>query len=71
MQMYEFKVELKEQLLEGRTITYVANKVGISRDRLNRILNARVITKKLTAYCIVKACDKDAEIDDYFVRKEK
>lgn len=71
MQMYEFKLELKEQLLDGRTISYLANKIGITRGRLIRILNKQVVCKKLTAYCIVKACDKDAEINDYFIRKEK
>ena len=69
--MYEFKTELKQQLLDGRKINYLANKIGISRDRLIRILNGQVVTRKLTAYCIVKACDKDAEINDYFIRKEK
>ena len=69
--MYQFKTELKEQLLDGRKINYLANKIGISRDRLIRILNGQVITRKLTAYCIVKACNSDAEINDYFIRKEK
>lgn len=69
--MYEFKVELKEQLLDGRKINYLANKIGMSRDRLVRILNGQVVTRKLTAYCIVKACNPDAEINDYFIRKEK
>lgn len=68
--MYEFKVELKDQLLDGRKITYVANKIGITRSYLNLILNGEKETTKLTAYCIVKACDKDSEIDDYFLRRE-
>lgn len=71
MQVYEFKTELKDQLLDGRKINYLANKIGITRDRLIKILNGKVITRKLTAYCIVKACNQDAEINDYFIRKEK
>lgn len=69
--MYLFRVELKDQLLDGRKIIYVANKIGITRSYLNQILNCERETTKLTAYCLVKACDKDAEIDDYFIRKEK
>jgi hypothetical protein len=69
--MFEFKVELKEQLLDGRKIVYLANKIGLTRDRLMKILNGQQTTRKLTAYCIVKACNPDAEINDYFIRKEK
>jgi len=71
MQVYEFKVELKEELLDGRKINYMCKKIGISRYTLLGILNGKFTTRKLTAYCIVKAFDKDAEIDDYFTRKEK
>lgn len=69
--MYEFKVELKDELLDGRKIVYLANKIGLTRDRLMKILNGKQTTRKLTAYCIVKACNSDAEINDYFIRKEK
>lgn len=69
--MYEFKAELKEQLLDGRKINYLCQKIGISRSKLNMILNGKSTTRKLTAYCIVKACNEDAEINDYFIRKEK
>jgi hypothetical protein len=69
--MFEFKRELKKELLDGRTSIYVANKIGITRQQLDSILNGRTTTRKLTAYCIVKACNSDAEIEDYFVRKEK
>ena len=69
--MYEFNKELKEQLLDGRKISYLAQKIGITRSRLTMILNGKTITKKLTAYCIVKSCDSEAEIEDYFIRKEK
>ena len=69
--MYQFKVELREQMLDGRKLTYLSKKIGITKDRLLKILQGKVTTRKLTAYCIVKACDKDAEINDYFIRKEK
>lgn len=69
--MYEFKVELKDQLLDGRKINYLCKKIGITRPYLTMILNGERSTRKLTAYCIVKACNEDAEINDYFIRKEK
>ena len=69
--MYQFKIELKEQLLDGRKISYLCQKIGITRSKLTMILNGKDTTRKLTAYCIVKACNPDAEINDYFIRKEK
>ena len=69
--MFIFKTELKKELLDGRTTIYVANKVGITRQQLDYILKGKVATRKTTAYCLVKACNPDAEIEDYFIRKEK
>lgn len=48
----------------------MAKKIGITASTLSRILNARIGTTKMTAYCIVKMFDKEAEIEDYFVREE-
>lgn len=64
--MYLFKVELKNDLLVGRTITYMADKIGITRQTLNEILNGRRKTTKMTSFCIVKICQPNKEIDDYF-----
>lgn len=69
--MFVFKNELKEQLLDGRKVIYVAKKIGITRQQLDYILKGQVATRKVTAYCIVKSCNPDAEIEDYFYRKEK
>lgn len=64
-----FNRELKQKLLDGRTISYVANKVGISKQSLCNILNGKSKTTKTTAYCIVKECDIDNEICYYFKRE--
>ncbi len=64
--MYHFKIEKKEQFLEGRKIKYVAEIVGIVREYLTDILNNRRGCSKTTAYCIVKALHEDKEINDYF-----
>lgn len=46
-----------------------AEKIGITATSLSRILNGRVGTTKMTAYCIVKMFDKEAEIENYFIKE--
>lgn len=48
----------------------IAKEIGIHEQTLSKILNGRQGTQKTTAYCITKAFNKDAEIQDYFVREE-
>ena len=67
--MYLFKYNLKEELLDGRKINYVAEKIGIARITLTNILNGKQTTTKTTAYCIVKCCNAEKEIEDYFYKK--
>lgn len=67
--MFEFEKDKKEELLKGRTITYIANEVGISKEFLTSILNGKRNCSKLVAYSIVKACNSDSEISDYFIQK--
>lgn len=69
--MYIFKQELKENLLEGRPLTYISEKIGLSRNTIHKIINEQHRCKKTTAYCIVKLCNENAEIEDYFIRKDK
>lgn len=64
--MYQFKVEKKEEYLQGRTIKYLANIVGIAREYMTSILSANRNCSKMVAYCIVKAGNKENEIEDYF-----
>ena len=66
--MYKIRRELKEELLDGRTISNVAKKVGISRVHLSYIINGKLNTTKTTAYAIVKSCNSESEIQDYFER---
>lgn len=63
--MYIAKKEIKK-VFDGRPITYVADKLGISRVYLSNIVNGNTACSKITAYCIVKFFDSEAEIDDYF-----
>lgn len=64
--MYLFKKELKQQLLKGTTIRYLAKEIGISEVHLTNILNGKNTCKKTTAYCIVKFNHNDKEIEDFF-----
>lgn len=66
--MYIFKKELKDELLDGRSVIYVAKKIGISRVWLYKVINAETKTSKAIAYYLVKACNPEAEIKDYFDR---
>lgn len=65
--MYLFSREYKDELLGGRTITYVANKIGITSQFLTSVLNGKRNCSKLVAYCIVKCLHQEAELEDYFV----
>lgn len=47
----------------------IARRVGITEETLSRIINGKQATKKTTAYCIAKAIDNNAKIEEYFVRK--
>lgn len=63
--MYIFKTELQIKInksLAGRII-------GLSQPSISKILNGKVACRKVVAYCITKYLDKNAEIEDYFVRK--
>lgn len=64
--MYWFKKTEKAKILQGRTITYVANKIGITNTFLTSVLNGNRSCSKTIAYCIVKCLCQDAEIEDYF-----
>ena len=48
--------------------TEIAEKVGITVETLNRIINEKQTTQKTTAYCIVKAINSNAEINEYFIK---
>lgn len=68
--MFTFKTELIEEFLKGRSQTYIANIVGVSRSYLNSVMHGHRSASKMTAYAMVKASDMNAEISDFFDRKE-
>lgn len=59
------------KFIEGKEIigmTKIAEKVGIDLSTLSRIVHGKQTTSKMTAYCIVKCINKNAEIKDYFIK---
>ena len=67
--MYKFKKEIdQEELLKGRSKTYIAKQIGISLTQLANIMSGYSNTKKTTAYCITKMLDNNLEISDLFDR---
>lgn len=66
--MYKFKETQKAKILNGRTIVYVAKKIGVTSPFLTSVLNGKRTCSKPVAYCIVKCLCQEAEIEDYFER---
>lgn len=50
--MYRFKKEKMDTLIDGRTITYIAEKLGMSREHLRKILANEKECDKKTAIVI-------------------
>lgn len=65
--MYKFKKERIEEVKNKYKLDYLADKIGITRVNLSYIINGKSTTKKTTAYCITKAINPNAEINDYFL----
>jgi DNA-binding XRE family transcriptional regulator len=61
--MYYF---LDKQNANNLNKTDLAKKVGINIATLSRILNQKQNCSKMLAYCISKAINKNAEINDFF-----
>jgi hypothetical protein len=69
--MYTFKNELKHDLLDGRTITYVAKKIAVSIGFLTSVLNGKSNCSKLLALAILGAVKKPtSDLEVYFNKKE-
>lgn len=61
--MYQFK-DIKVKINQ----TIASEVIGITQPNLSKILNGKVACRKVTAYCITKYIDENAEIEDYFIR---
>lgn len=59
---------LKENVDVKINQTIASGVIGLSQPTLSNILNRKVACRKVTAFCIVKYIDENAEIEDYFER---
>lgn len=65
---YTFKQEKKEQVLQGRTIKYLAkNEIDISKEYLTNILNGKTHCSKAIANRIIECIGKELKTEDYFI----
>lgn len=60
--MYQFK----EDVVNVFNQSAIAREVGIAIETVNRIFKRKQKCSKVTAYCICKAINRNAEIEDYF-----
>ena len=67
--MYILNDKAKELLMNFK-FKWVANTVGINPDTLSKMVKQGKPCMKLTAYCLTKLLNADAEIEDYFTRVE-
>lgn len=69
--MYYFKEVEKAMVLQGRTISFVARKIGITPAFLTSILNRKRGCSKVVAYSVTKCLCQESEIEDYFIKEEE
>ena len=69
--MIKLTPEEIDVLLDGRTKTSIAKKVGLTRQTVINVFNGKVKCSRETAYCLTKAINSEAEIGDFFVRVKK
>lgn len=60
--MYEFR----EDIINVFNQSAIARQVGLAVETVNRIFNRKQKCSKMTAYCITKTINENAEIEDYF-----
>ena len=65
--MYIFKTEIPVKINQ----TIASKVIGLAQPTLSNILNGKVACRKVVAFCITKYLDENAEIEEYFIRKEK
>lgn len=60
-----------KKLLMNFKFKWVAKTIGINPDTLSKMVKQDKTCMKLTAYCLTKLLNADAEIEDYFIRVEE
>ena len=62
--MYMFKKNIQIKINQ----TKASNVIGLAQPNLSKILNRKIACRKVTAFCITKYIDENAEIEDFFER---
>lgn len=68
--MYILNEETKTELEKYKRINLI-NSTGVSYYTLQKLIEEDKPVYKKDAYCITKYLNAEAEIEDYFTRKEK
>lgn len=70
--MWFFKETEKAKVLQGRTITYLAeNKLFITKEYLSQVLSGTRGCSRLLAHNITNCISFSANVNNYFYKKEK
>lgn len=65
--MYYFRQDIQVKFKQKD----LCETVGITQPTMSNIINGKVACRKVVAYSITKYLNEDAEIEEYFIRKEK
>lgn len=68
--MYKFNISKYKELLDGRTVRWLAKELGYGETVIYLILNGHKCCKKALAFAIVKTLNNDNLIEDYFYKVE-
>ena len=63
--MYRFRNDVTFKINQ----TIASEIIGLTQPNLSNILNRKVTCRKVTAFCITKYLDENAEIEDYFTKE--
>ena len=69
--MYSFLTEKYDEMLDGRSLQWLADKIGYSRVSLYEILRGKKMCRKAVAIAIVKTLNKDYILEDFFENDDK
>ncbi len=64
--MYKFKTEKYLELLDGKTVEWLSNKLGYSNVSLYNLFNGHRTCKYAMALAIVKVLDNKYKVEEFF-----
>ena len=64
--MYRFREDVDYKINQ----TIASEVIGLAQPTLSKILNGKVLCRKVVAFCIAKYLDENATIEDYFIKEK-